>query len=114
MGNKCCACGFEGEEVLRCSHCKSTHYCSMGCQLSHRSYHKGYCSAIASLEQLEKDKFYRGFSVCQCQVDFRTKKKLIRLVGEKPVVSCYLGGKNSEVLWDTVDGEFGGQEVVGS
>ena len=101
VGNKCCACGFQGEEVLRCSHCKSTHYCSIGCQISHRSYHKSYCSAIASLEQLEKDKLYRGFSVRQCQVDFRTKKKLIRLVGKKPVVSCNLGAKKAEVLWDT-------------
>ena len=97
----CAACGFEGEGVLRCSHCKSTHYCSIGCQLSHRSYHKGYCAAIASLEEVEKDKLYRGFSVRQCQVDFRTKKKLMRLVGEKPVVTCNLGEKKADVLWDT-------------
>ena len=101
LGYKCCACGFEGEEVLRCSQCKSTHYCSIRCQLSHRSYHKGYCSAIASLEELEKDKVYRGFSVRQCQVDFQTKKKLIRLVGEKPVVSCNQGAKKVNILWDT-------------
>ena len=101
VGNKCVACGFEGEEVRRCSHCKSTHYCSIGCQMSHRSYHKGYCSAIASLEQYEKDKIYHGFSVRQCQVDFRTKKKLMRLAGEKPVVSCNLGAKNVNVHWDT-------------
>ena len=99
---KCCvACGFEGEGVMRCSHCKSTHYCSVGCQLSHRSYHKGYCSAIASLAKVEKDKLYRGFSVRQCQVDFRTKKKLMSLVGEKPVVTCNLGEKKADVLWDT-------------
>jgi hypothetical protein len=101
VGRCCAACGFEGEEVMRCSHCKSTHYCSIGCQLSHRSYHRSYCSAIASLEKLEKDKLYRGFSVRQCQVDFRTKKKLMRLVGEKPLVNCNLGDKNSQVLWDT-------------
>ena len=97
----CCACGFKGEEVKRCGHCKATSYCSLGCQMSHRDYHKAYCSAIASLEKLEKEKLYRNFSVRQCQVDFRTKKKLVRLVGEKPVLSCNLGAKKTKVLWDT-------------
>ena len=97
----CAACGFDGEGVRRCSHCKSTHYCSIGCQLSHRSHHKVYCAAIASLEEVEKEKLYRWFSLRQCQVDFRTKKKLMRLVGEKPVVKCKLGDKEADVLWDT-------------
>ena len=97
---RCCACGFEGE-VMRCGHCKATSYCSIGCQMSHHNYHKVYCSAITSLEQYERDKLYSGFSVRQCQIDYRTKKKLIRLVGEKPVVSCNLGAKKTEVLWDT-------------
>ena len=102
VSKRCCAaCGFDGEGVLRCSHCRSTHYCSIGCQLSHRSHHKVYCGAIASLEEMEKEKLYRGFSVRQSQVDFRTKKKLIRLVGEKPVVACILGDKKTDVLWDT-------------
>ena len=98
---RCCACGFEGEEVKRCGQCKSTSYCSIGCQMSHRSCHKVYCSAIAALEQIEREKLYRGFSVRQCQMDFRTKKKLVRLVGEKPVLSCNLGAKKTDVLWDT-------------
>ena len=98
---RCCACGFEGEEVKRCGQCKATSYCSIGCQMSHRGYHKAYCSAVSALEQLEREKLYQGFSVRQCQVDFRTKKKLIRLVGEKPVLSCNLGAKKTNVLWDT-------------
>ena len=98
---RCCACGFEGEEVKRCGECKATSYCSVGCQMSHRGYHKAYCSAVSALEQLEREKLYRGFSVRQCQVDFRTKKKLIRLVGEKPVLSCNLGAKKTQILWDT-------------
>ena len=87
--------------MKRCSQCKSTHYCSKRCQKDHRSHHGVYCSAIESLEKFEKDKLYHGYSVRQCQVDFRTKNKLIKLVGEKPVLSCVLGGKKVEVLWDT-------------
>ena len=82
---KCCVCGFEGEEVKRCGHCKATSYCSVGCQMIHHNHHKVYCSMITSLENLEREKLYRGYSVRQCQVDFRTKKKLVRLVGENPL-----------------------------
>ena len=60
-----------------------------------------YCSAIESLENLERGKLYRDFSVRQCQVDSGTKKKLLRLVGRKPLLNCILGTKRVEVLWDT-------------
>ena len=94
-------CGFGGKDVRRCGGCKATSYCSIGCQMSHHNHHKVYCAMITSLENLEREKLYHGFSVRQCQVDFRTKKKLVRLVGEKPVVSCNLGARKTEVLWDT-------------
>ena len=93
-------CGFEGE-VKRCGESKATSYCSIGCHMSHCGYHKAYCSAVSALEQLDREKLYQGFSVGQCEVDFPTKKKLIRLVREKPVLSCNLRSKKTNVLWDT-------------
>ena len=87
--------------MKRCSQCHSTLYCSKNCQKDHRFHHEVYCSAIETLEKVEREKLYRGYSVRQCQVDFRTKKRLIKLVGEKPVLNCVLGGKKVEVLWDT-------------
>ena len=76
-------------------------YCSKTCQEIHRAHHSVYCSAIESLENLEREKLYRDFSVRQCQVDFGTKKKLLRLVGRKSLLNCILGTKRVEVLWDT-------------
>ena len=96
----CCFCG-SAENVRRCGQCKAVSYCSKTCQKSHRLHHTVYCSAIKSLEELEKEKLYQGFTVRQYQVDFRTKKKLLRLVGRKPLLSCVLDGKKAEVLWDT-------------
>ena len=87
--------------MKRCSKCHSTLYCSKTCQRDHHFHHEVYCSAIESLENFEREKLYRGYSVRQCQVDFRTKKRLIRLVGEKPVLNCLLSQKEVEVLWDT-------------
>ena len=51
--------------------------------------------------EVEKQKIYGDLSVRQIQVNDKTRKKLIRLVGDKPVLRCRLGGKEVEVLWDT-------------
>ena len=97
---KCCVCGST-ENVMRCGKCKATAYCSRTCQKSHLAHHSVYCSMIVGLEKVETDKLYRGFSVRQKQMDFKTTKKIVNLVGEKPMLKCSLGGKEFQVLWDT-------------
>ena len=96
----CCVCGVS-EEVLRCSKCKMTTYCSKGCQKSHWDYHAVYCDAIVKLKRIETDKIYKEYSVRQKGVDFKTQNKVMKLVGNKPMLDCYLGEKPFEVLWDT-------------
>jgi len=39
--------------------------------------------------------------VRQCQVDWKTKKRIMKLVGTKPLLNCTLGKKEFKVLWDT-------------
>ena len=97
---RCCVCNSD-KEVKRCGGCKATVYCSKQCQKSHRSYHAVYCSAISDLYELEVNKLYRDFSVRQQQVDVKTQTKLVKLVGEKPMLRCRLDGKVVEMLWDT-------------
>ena len=97
---KCCVC-FSTENVRRCGGCKATAYCSTECQKKHHDYHKVYCSAIRDLHKLETKKLFRGFTVRQQQMDTKTKSKLVKLVGEKPVVECRLDGKIVKMLWDT-------------
>ena len=86
---------------MRCGKCKMTAYCSKECQKSHQSYHGAYCSAIVDLRKHEMGKLYGTYSVRQGQGDVKTKLKVMKLVGDKPMLSCSLGGKPCEVLWDT-------------
>ena len=97
---KCCVCSSV-ENVRRCSGCHATSYCSRKCLKSHHAYHTPYCSAINQLEKFQIQKLYRGFSVRQQQVDVKTQTKLVKLVGEKPILRCVLDGKSVDVLWDT-------------
>ena len=100
IGDKCCVCGTQ-ENVRRCGNCKMTSYCSKQCQKEHFPHHSKYCSVIVDLLKVETQKLFKDFSVRQVQIDFKTKKKMMKLVGEKPMLSCYLGGKQVDVLWDT-------------
>ena len=96
----CCVCGKK-EEVLRCSKCKMTYYCSKKCQKSHFEHHYPYCTMIEGLKEVETKKIYGDLSVRQIQINDKTRKKLIKLVGDKPILRCHLGGKEVEVLWNT-------------
>ena len=96
----CCVCGLE-ENIRRCSGCKSARYCSKECQRQHHSYHQVYCNAIGQLEKFEKQKLYGSRSVRQELLDFKKQARLAKLVGKKPMLSCWLDGKAVEALWDT-------------
>ena len=96
----CCVCGST-EDVKACGNCKATRYCSKKCQKSHRDYHEVYCLAIADLEKVQKEKLYGDFTVRQKRDDVKTRRKLMKLVGEKPMLNCRLDGKEFQMLWDT-------------
>ena len=84
-----------------CGGCKSTRYCSKECQKSHLPHHAAYCSHIPALADIVKSKLYREKTVHQRQGDLKLRRKILNLVGEKPMVSCYLGDDKAEMLWDT-------------
>ena len=97
---KCCVCGSTAN-VRRCGGCRATSYCSKKCQKSHHSYHAVYCSAITDLENFQINKLYQGSSVRQQQLDAKTQAKIVKLVGQKPMLRCCFDGKTVDVLWDT-------------
>ena len=102
-GSCCCVCNSR-TNVRRCGKCKITLYCSKECQLSHQNQHKGWCSimsGVAELKNIEDVKKYGDHSVRQNQVDGKTLAKMVKLVGEKPMLQCLLDGKEFDALWDT-------------
>ena len=96
----CVVCGVV-DGLKSCGGCMSTHYCSEACQKSHWSHHAVYCRAVCDLEKLERQKRYKGKSVRLVQVDDKVRRKVLKLVGNKPKVKCFFDGKESEWLWDT-------------
>ena len=100
----CCVMCGSTEDVKRCSRCKSAKYCSQGCQKEHWSEHAGLCKTIHELEEIEKNKLYHNKSVRQDRANHQMKLKMMRLIGEKPKINCYLGGVKSRMLLDTGSG----------
>ena len=56
---------------------------------------------IADLKKIETEEWFRDFTVREKQIDDKTRKCLLNLVGNKPMVKCKFNGKKFEVLWDT-------------
>ena len=85
-----------------CNACNSSvFYCSEACQLVDWPSHAVLCNSICQLEKLEKDKLYGDKSVRQCQIDDKTRRKVVKLVGDKPKIRCFLNDREVELLWDT-------------
>ena len=59
------------------------------------------CASIRQLEKLELAKLHKDYSVRENQMDVKSKRKFINLVGQKPMLDCFLGRKKFRVLWDT-------------
>ena len=98
---KCIVCSAPcSEKIKRCKGCKGGRFCSSVCRDSHvaTDVHQQLCQPIQQLEELERAK-----RVCSVRETSQVKLKhqLTRLVGEKPIVNCWLGGVESNALWDT-------------
>ena len=114
----CSNCAAPG--LLRCSCCKAARYCSKKCQRETWDEHKKICGAIVELERMQKEERYRNKTVHQNQVNRRIQLKMVKLVGSKPKIGCFINGKLTKLLWDTgsmvslVDREWVEKNVPGS
>ena len=95
----CLNCKMPG--VLRCTQCKAARYCSKECQRQTQHKHGMICASIVELERMQKEDRYRERTVRQNQLNQKIKLKLVKLVGRKPKLQCYVSGMKMEVLWDT-------------
>ena len=97
----CCVCKKKVETVYKCCKCNSGHYCSNECQHKQYSEHKKYCEHIAKLESLEKEKL-KDYSVREKEtLPTKLRNNLVKVVGEKPLINCYLNDIKVKGLWDT-------------
>ena len=98
----CIQCLKPTEKFLMCKICDTGQFCSTNCAEKHKN-HKEFCSIIASVQQIESDKVRRNSLdvVDSEKLPYKLKKKLISLVGVKPVAKLFLNGTEIDGLWDT-------------
>ena len=85
-----------------CEACGTGRFCSVSCAESHEN-HKKYCPVIVSVQEIETEKQIRNsINLLDSEkLPYKLKKKLVSLVGEKPVAKLFLNGVEVEGLWDT-------------
>ena len=85
-----------------CKICDTGQFCSTKCAENHKN-HKEFCPIIASVQQIESEKVRRNSIdvVDSEKLPYKLKKKLISLVGVKPVAKLFLNGTEIDGLWDT-------------
>ena len=99
-----CANQSETGKYIACEKCQCGRYCSESCLQAHENHDK-YCEAVCSLQQFECQKqLSMNNSICTTdseKLPLKLKKKLISLVGEKPIASVVLDDVSVDCLWDT-------------
>ena len=98
----CMICSKPCVEKVSCEKCSCGCYCSSECMKKHDS-HNTYCPIICDLQKHETEKRIAGeiFSVDAEKLPYKMKRKLIRLVGERPVVNIFMNKQRVKGLWDT-------------
>ena len=104
--SQCAYCGrVGGAHALfdRCAACKTSRYCSKGCQEEHWPQHKVICKAIQELERRQEDeaKNVPLNTTFACHLTPKQQAGLTKLVGQRCIVKCSMQGIEVEALWDT-------------
>ena len=67
--------------------------------------HLQYCAAICSLQEIETRKQLKTcvYGVDSDKLPYKVRRKLVKLVGSRPLVKFLLNGKHEEGLWDSCE-----------
>ena len=64
--------------------------------------HKTFFESIVALEKLEKHKKFSNFDISyDTPIKPNQQMKIVKLIGQKPMINFTLNDKNFEGLWDT-------------
>jgi transposase InsO family protein len=99
----CVFCGNVARCDLQvCGGCKVARYCSAGCQRAHWVNHRLVCQAIKTMGgEGDQNLDLQELKGTVHELSPKSRQRLVKLVGEKSVMQCYLNGAKHEVLWDT-------------
>ena len=97
-----CKKSSDSVKLFACEKCGCGSYCLSECITRH-VHHSKICPHICSLEKFETEKRISKeiFTNDSEKLPYKMKLKLIRLVGERPVVSIFLENMCVNGLWDT-------------
>jgi len=70
--NTCAACGKSGNNLYKCSACKSVHYCKKQCQYSHWSEHRVECKKNRSTTTVVKREQYAASTSARVSLSPKT------------------------------------------
>ena len=95
-------CCKKTSELISCEKCGCGKYCSKEC-LELDGIHAMWCSWICKLEAHENTKrMSKEINLIDSEkLPYIMKLQLVKLVGERPLVTIYLEGKKIQGLWDT-------------
>ena len=96
---------------MLCKSCKTVRYCSRQCQEAQWSEHKAICSAISELpKKFAKEEKGLGDSkdanIFASHISPQIHAKILKHVGKKCTVNCFIYGIKLEALWDTGSPSF--------
>jgi hypothetical protein len=99
---ECKMCCKEVKELVSCPKCRCRSHCSTDC-MKEDDGHPLWCSWICRLERLETQKrMKQEINMVDAEKLPRNMKlKLVKLVGERPLVNIHLNNKKIQGLWDT-------------
>ena len=99
---ECKMCCKKVEKLISCPKCDCRAHCSLEC-LKEDESHILWCSWICRLKRLETEKRMKSeINMIDAEkLPLNMKLKLVKLVGERPLVNIYLNGKKIKGLWDT-------------
>ena len=93
---KCLACQRKIEKLSQCSTCPAGKYCSRKCFKQDWKNHQPICNSISTLQRMQKLEIRYDQPITP-----KEKRKLIKLVGQRCMVSCSINNVAVQALWDT-------------
>ena len=86
---------------LYCKGCHAASYCSGACQRRHWIQHQNLCVSIGQLQREKMHVTENDIRATVNNVSPSLKSHIVKIIGERCLVTCKLNNKTMALLWDT-------------